>query len=82
MGPVLCLAYINDLPQDVVSQVRLFANDTAIYLIIESQHDSDCLQRNLDLLQAWESKRDMEFNPSKCQVIQIIIIIIDLIYRG
>ena len=71
LGPVLFLAYINDLPQDVVSQVRLFADDISIYLTIESQHDSDCLQRNLGLLQAWESKWDMEFNPSKCQVIQV-----------
>ena len=71
LGPVLFLAYINDLPQDVVSQVRLFADDTAIYLSIESQHDNDCLQRDLDLLQAWESKWDMEFNPSKCQVIRV-----------
>ena len=70
LGPVLFLAYTNDLPQDVVSQVRLFADDTAIYLTIESQHDSDCLQRDLDLLQAWESKWDMEFNPFKCQVIR------------
>ena len=71
LGPVLFLAYINDLPQDVVSQVRLFADDTAIYLTIESQHDSDCLQHDLDLLQTWESKWDMEFNSSKCQVIRV-----------
>ena len=71
LGPVLFLAYIIDLPQDVVSQVRLFADDTAIYLTTESQHDSNCLQRDLDLLQAWESKWDMELNPSKCQVIRV-----------
>ena len=71
LGPVLFLAYINDLPLDVVSQVRLFAEDTAKYLTTESQHDSDCLQRDLDLLQTWESKWDMEYNPSKCQVIRV-----------
>ena len=31
----------------------------------------DRLQRDLDYLQEWEVKWDMEFNPSKCQVIHI-----------
>ena len=71
LGQILFLAYINDLPQDIVSQLSLFADVTAIYLTIESKTDSDCLQRDLDRLQAWESKWDMELNPSKCQVIHV-----------
>ena len=71
LGPILFLAYINDLTQDIVSQVRIFADDTAIYLTVESNTDSDCLQKDLDQLQAWESKLDMEFNPSKCQEIHV-----------
>ena len=38
---------------------------------VESKTDSDCLQRDLGRLQAWESKWDMEFNPSKCQAIYV-----------
>ena len=71
LGPILFLAYINDLPQDNVPQVRLFADNTAIYLTLEHKHDSDTLQTDLDRLQAWEAKWDMEFNPSKCQVIRV-----------
>ncbi|MCG7878558.1 MAG: reverse transcriptase family protein [Candidatus Thiodiazotropha endolucinida] len=71
LGPILFLAYINDLPQDIVSQVRLFADDTAVYLTLEDRSDSETLQRDLDRLQAWEKKWDMEFNPSKCQVIKV-----------
>ena len=71
LGPILFLVYINDLPKDIVSQVRLFADDTAIYLTLEQQGDSDKLQRDLDRLQTWEARWDMEFNPSKCQVVRV-----------
>ena len=61
----------NELPQDIIPQVRLFADDTAIYLTIDNKNASEILQRDLDKLQAWESKQDMEFNPSKCQVTRV-----------
>ena len=63
--------YINDLPDEVRSQVRLFADDTALYLIItmESEDNSSALQNAIDILSTWESRWDMEFNPSKCQVV-------------
>ena len=71
LGPILFLVYIKDLPKDVVSQVRLFADYNAIYLTLEQQGDSDKLQRDLDRLQTWEARWDMEFNPSKCQVVRV-----------
>ncbi len=71
LGPLLFLAYINDLPQNVQSRVRLFADDTAVYLTIATQQDSQTLQDDLLALEIWEQKWDMHFNPSKCQVIHI-----------
>ncbi len=69
LGPLLFLLYINDLPDSITSQVRLFADDTAVYLTMNDQSDCKQLQTDLDHLMEWEGKWDMEFNPLKCQVI-------------
>ena len=69
LGPILFLICINDLPDKIKSQVRLFADDTAAYLAITKLADSEQLQADLDILQEWEIRWDMQFNPRKCQVI-------------
>ena len=71
LGPLLFLLYINDLPDTVTSQVRLFADDTAIYLAVNSKQDCHTLQQDLDLLAQWENLWEMDFNPSKCFVLNI-----------
>ncbi len=71
LGPLLFLAYINDLPQNIKSKVRLFADDTAIYLSLTSLSQSENLQNDLKTLEKWELEWDMEFNSSKCQVIHV-----------
>ena len=68
LGPLLFLLYINDLPQNIQSQIRLFADDTADYLTVNSPENAKTLQADLDTLQEWERTWDMEFNPGKCQV--------------
>ena len=42
--------------------MRLFADDTALYLTMESEDDSSALQTDLEILSAWETRWDMEFN--------------------
>ena len=71
LGPILFLVYLNDLPDKVKSQVRLFADLTAAYLAITKLAESKQLQDDLDTFQEWETDWDMEFNPGKCQVIHV-----------
>ena len=71
LGPMLFLTYINDLPEQLVSQVRLFTGDTAVYLTMDGADGGRVLQTDLDTLYVWESGWNMEFNPSKCQLARV-----------
>ena len=71
LGPILFLVYINDFPDQVRSRVRLFADDTAMYLALDRQDKSEILQKDLENLEKWEKLWDTSFNPSKCQVIHV-----------
>ena len=73
LGPLLFLAYINDLPDCISedSRVRLFADDSVVYRVINNNDDATQLQQDLNALQEWERKWLMEFHPEKCQVLRI-----------
>ena len=73
LGPCLFLSYINDLPDSLKSRARLFAEDTIVYLTINSPSDPDILQADLHKLEEWESNWSMEFNLDKCEVIRTIM---------
>ena len=70
LGPLLFLAYINDLPESLrTSDCRLFADDSLLYCTV-IYCDNDRLQRDLSSLEEWEKMWQMSFNPSKCTVIR------------
>ena len=50
IAPILFLIYINDLPNNLKSTVRLFAGDTIIYMTISNGTDATALQQDLDTL--------------------------------
>ncbi len=70
LGPLLFLAYINDLPDCVASTPRMFADDCLLYRQIDSISDSRALQDDLIALEKWESDWLMSFNPDKCEVLR------------
>ena len=56
LGPPLFLVFINDLPNQVPSEIRLFADNCLLYRTIRSQDDITSLQTDLANLQTWEKK--------------------------
>ena len=71
LGPLLFLTYINDLPDNLKSSVRLFADDCVLYHEIKDCKDSKELQHDLDTLVQWESDWQLSFNPAKCHVMRL-----------
>ena len=71
LGPVIFLLYINDLPDNVASNVYMFSDYTNIYRHMTSHEDSTILQNDLDCLQRWSTKWLFNFNLHKCKVMSI-----------
>ena len=44
LGLLMFLIYINDISEDISSQLRLFADDSLLYRTIKSEQDSSLLQ--------------------------------------
>ena len=71
LGPLLFLLFINALPDKIVSNTRLFADDCIVYRQINRPEDCLILQEDLNSLAEWESKWGMAFHPQKCSVLSI-----------
>ena len=70
LGPLLFLAFINDMPISVTSsKIRLFADDAIIYKNRQGTERCRHLTKYLASLEKWEKHWRMEFNPSKCHSI-------------
>ncbi|KAK3105990.1 hypothetical protein FSP39_010381 [Pinctada imbricata] len=65
LGLLLFLCHINDLPDSVTSQVRLFADDCLLYRQINNYGDQEKLQEDLHNLQKWANDWGMRFNAKK-----------------
>ena len=64
LGPLLFLIFINDLPLNLESIVKIFADDTSLFSLINTQMScEDKLNRGLDRISARAYQWKMSFNP-------------------
>lgn len=66
LGPLLFLAYINDLLDSFECSVLAYADDIKFYSVIDSRHDIELMQSSLDLFADWCSSNSLKINPRKC----------------
>ena len=70
LGPLLFIAYVNDIWRYMESTVRLFADDCVIYRKIINNADMEKLQKDLDRLGEWAVENAMKINPSKSRAVR------------
>ena len=69
LGPVLFLAYVNDIWRNTVSNIRLFADDCTIYRKIVDSSYNDKLQTDLNRLGERAEENEMKINPDKIKAV-------------
>ena len=74
LGPLLFLIYINDLPDDLSSNVNLFADDTSLFFVTHDVNVSTReLNNDLKKISNWAFQWKMSFNPDANKQAQEVI---------
>ena len=65
LGPLLFVIYMNDLGGNVAGLISKFADDTKIGRVADSDEDCQRIQQDIDRLENWVEKWQMELNPDR-----------------
>ncbi|SMN12435.1 hypothetical protein SPBRAN_885 [uncultured Candidatus Thioglobus sp.] len=72
LGPLLFLAYINDLLDAVMhALLYIFADETKCLMEVSSIHDSALLQADIVALGDWSVKWELKFKEAKCALVRM-----------
>ena len=76
LGPTLFLLYINDLPDDVICHINIYADDTTLYCKCDRASDlwqqlelASVLESDLQDTVDWGKKWLVDFNVGKTQLV-------------
>ena len=68
LGPLLFIVYINDIVRDIHSHIRLFADDTTLYIIVDDAIVAvQQLNGDMAKINEWAERWLVTFNPSKTE---------------
>ena len=74
MGPLLFLIYINDIPNEVKSNVKFFADDTSLFTVVKDKNESaNILNNGLQSISTWTYNWKMLFNPDSSKPAQEVL---------
>ena len=74
LGPLLFLVYINDLPNGLLSDPKLFVDYTSIFSVVKDHlNSSNKLNEDLSKISQWAHQWKMSFNPDVSEQAQEVI---------
>ena len=69
LGPLLFLLFINDIVTDIGSNIRLFADDTSLFIIVENPDTAaELINLDLEKIMTWAKTWLVSFDPKKNRV--------------
>ena len=69
LGPLLFVLFINDLPDGIISNLKLFADDLKLVCNVNKYSD---ITGDLRLLEEWQNTWLLKFNTDKCKVLHVV----------
>ena len=71
LGPYLFLLYINDVVDNIQCNIRLFADDTSLFTVIENNGSIKLLNEDLQRIAQWANDWCIILNPNKTKSLLI-----------
>ena len=74
LGPLLFLIYINDLTENISANMKLFADDSSLFIKVRNIEEAqNILMTDLEKITQWANQWKMQFNPDITkQAIEIV----------
>ena len=70
LGPLFFLIYMNDLPEEIHINLRLYADDVSLFLEYNNREAAIAImEENLEKLTSWADSWWMTFNPDKSEIL-------------
>ena len=74
LGPLLSLIHLNNLPNELKSDMKLFADDTSLFAFVNDKNESaNTPNNNLILISKWAVNKTMLFNQDSSKPAQEIL---------